>query len=93
MPLRQKLIEARALIDTPEKLLQNGLYSDGKGCFCSLGALFQGDAYLAGARALKSAIDVPIPKNMSSIPWFNDNHTHAEVMAMWDRAIEGCEDV
>lgn len=92
------LIAAKALIDTPEKWTQEEMARDAYGkitdyegesatCFCSLGAACKvtaGSGFTYGylVRALSAAGDG------TYIVDFNDSHTHAEVMAVWDKAID-----
>jgi hypothetical protein len=57
-------------------------------CFCTLGALFkanQGGSGQTCEDAFRILHQVIPP---GGIPMFNDNHTHAEVMAAFDRARE-----
>lgn len=98
------LKEAKSLIDTPEKWTKEtyarstsgGVISeheDGAVCFCSLGAFFR-VAKSADVVYMDSGWDILIKAvklikpTAYSVATFNDNHTHAEVMAMWDKAIE-----
>lgn len=97
------LEDARKLIETPDKWTQGeyardgmgreiSLYESGITCLCALGALrlatkriwdwnFKGDAVLVDAKtALRNVMIEPIPR-------FNDSHTHAEVLAAFDKAI------
>ena len=63
-------------------------------CWCSLGALVATGADVwarSDAKVLlREAIRAPIVPGSwtSDIAGYNDNHSHAEVMQMWDRAIE-----
>lgn len=89
------LIAARALIATPEKWLK-GMLDNNAGCYCAMGAVrqiavqpehqrlwrvSQTDEYKLLCRAL--------PKPYFGIPGFNDARetTHADVLALFDRAI------
>lgn len=88
------LIAARKLIDTPEKLLQNGLANnEGFGLpatkFCSIGALTEAGGLPGAYGAAHLALIEALPHTVltSSIAHFNDESTHPEVMALWDRAI------
>lgn len=88
--LRDDLIAARALIDTPEKWTKGSYERDG--CYCVAGALriaiFGGlddngpywDRYRTAKRSL----------HPSDVILFNDasETTHADMMALFDRAIE-----
>lgn len=66
-------------------------------CFCSYGALRVAnnrdtDYKLVGAEYLWKAIEmVSNGSEVYSIDQYNDSHSHSEVMAMWDRAIELAE--
>lgn len=95
--MKAQLIAAKALIDTPEKWIQGNAAEDAKGNqisphdvaavrFCSVGALghvFSDDEYGDAVDYLKSHLG-----GYGFVAEFNDTHTHAEVMAAWDRAIE-----
>jgi hypothetical protein len=88
--LLETLNKAQDLIRDPKNWIQ-GDFTNGKGCYCSLGALdvvanngqynliraYLGDA----ARELTS-------NEVIGTAGFNDSHTHEEVMQMWDRARE-----
>ena len=102
MKTSEILIAAKALIDEPGKWTQGAAARDANGraieaeepysaavCFCSIGALDASTqdcftAFIDGKRFLKKAI------SLRDVVYFNDTHTHthAEVMQMWDRAIE-----
>lgn len=95
----QTLIDGRALIATPESWTQgvaardvNGVpidpLSEGAVCFCTSGALQAVTPYtIPAAQFLWKALDAIMGQ-----PWgpigYNDTHTHAEVLAVWDKAIE-----
>lgn len=94
MTLKNDLIAAKALIDTPEKW-GKGSFDLGRGCYCALGALGVaqngrpwGFTDLAAQHLIKS-----LPKGWASVACFNDDFhtTHADVMALFDRAIEAAE--
>lgn len=64
-------------------------------CFCSLGALahvsgLHPDGTLPGESTLAEVIakDLGLPPEIGFVPDFNDTHTHAEVLAAFDAAIE-----
>lgn len=86
MTLADDLRAARALIDSPEKWLKNELRRDG--CFCAMGA---GLEVKNGAVLL--AIQGQLPDPYSTIPAYNDlpTTTHADIMALFDRAITDAE--
>lgn len=92
------LRKAKALIDTPEKWCQETYAANAYGAsveirnpaacsFCSTGALIK---VLGG---YWDSYKYPVyfgmtPKQLFD---FNDSHAHAEVMALWDKAIERAE--
>jgi len=97
-PELELLINARKLIENPECWTQGVFACDEDGfvtdieegvCFCSMGAIIRADgglgneSYIAAFGAMQSVIG-----NSTSISRFNDTHTHAEVLAMFDKAIE-----
>lgn len=90
------LINAKSLIDTPDKWLQGSNACDMHGnyvpptsataCkFCSLGAL----AHFLTSSTLVASIDAhtAVRNVVGSIVLYNDFSTHDEVMAAWDIAI------
>ncbi len=101
MKTNELLIEARRLIEKPENWLQRTYARDTDGTpvpdtdpsacrFCSKGALYAAafrnrvdeDEEDKASKALDAAVGGrPFVK-------FNDTHTHAEVLAAFDRAIE-----
>lgn len=95
MSVKQILIEAKALIDTPEKWTQDAYARDVEGqvttpssihavCFCSTGAINKVNApFTKRDRALTHLTN----SFGTCVPDFNDQHTHAELMDAWDRAI------
>ncbi len=87
--VRENLIAAKALIDTPEKW-GKGAYEPSPGCFCILGALFEASGRQTAYGAPYDAIERQLPwGNKSGIVKFNDapETTHADIMALFDRAI------
>lgn len=98
---------AKAKIENPKHWTQGAYYRDENGheaysmhhgvCFCSYGALRVAnnrdtDYKLVGAEYLWKAIEmVSNGSEVYSIDQYNDSHSHSEVMAMWDRAIELAE--
>jgi hypothetical protein len=89
-----QLRAARALISDPAKWTQGTIARDwtGKGttadavdafCWCAVGALEKVASNAQPFRALKWAM----PSGYRSIVSFNDTHTHAEVLALFDKAI------
>lgn len=101
--LKDNLIAARALIDTPEKWTrhtyarnEHGLdvneNSNSAVCFCIMGALNKATGDQAGALPLTQHLAVNLPTKFDRIPAFNDDPTttHADVLALFDRTIEQC---
>lgn len=92
--VRENLIAAKALIDTPEKWGKGAFISGSSGCLCVLGALgvaARSDAYAwnyQDANALLSVLPFKASSE-TSLAKFNDDPrtTHADVMALFDRAI------
>jgi hypothetical protein len=87
--VKENLIAARALIDMPEKW-GKGSYQEG-GCHCAIGAVLKvqgllGISCFAGdeENALKAALPT-----LDMVEHFNDHPftTHADIMALFDRAI------
>ncbi len=94
MIVRDNLIAARALIDTPEKWQKGRFRSERKTyrCYCALGALFEvcgtGTDALASCRAaLINALPVAWQPRMTAR--YNDlpSTTHADILSLFDRAI------
>lgn len=94
--VKDDLIAARALIDTPEKWCKGAFELDGH--LCALGALRKattGSARLPNAapgefvRYIRARMWIE-SKVSSGVEHFNDDPatTHADVLAMFDRAIE-----
>lgn len=95
--IAQVLRDARALIDTPDKWTK-GKFENG-GCYCALGAVAKvcgfdpRNAWLGEMDAVHRALDASLPFGFEATPDFNDhrNTTHADVMALFDRAIAAAE--
>ncbi len=90
------LIAAKMLIDAPERWCRDETERacpDGRTERCSFGALVAVNYEREDNRLILEAYhallkEVPFTYTMaSSVERFNDTHTHAEVMALWDRAI------
>lgn len=96
------LIAARKVIEKPENWTQGVLaknrygnavyvYSEEAACFCSMGALYRA---VDEDDCLKTNIIDDVAAILSSIvqddtvAGFNDKSTHAEVLALFDKAIE-----
>jgi hypothetical protein len=99
MSLKDDLIAAKALIDSPEKWTK-GTYRDEAGCMCPIGAV-------AKAMGVEYSVTPPnlgsverllndIAASVSDAPTvvaFNDRvtTTHADIMALFNRAIEAAQ--
>jgi hypothetical protein len=89
--VKENLIAAKALIDTPEKWIKGSFHK--AGCFCAVGALgmaSNGNPENWGydeREALLRAL--PVDAVAYSVALFNDDPdtTHADIMALFDRAI------
>lgn len=97
--VKENLIAAKALIDTPEKWGKDE-YEPGPGCYCLAGAIFaaKGEGFnpwkennSPEAKAIENGLN-ELYDGLS--PWrsyvdFNDDPstTHANIMALFDRAI------
>lgn len=84
----QILIAARALIEKPENWCK-GEYQKGDAC-CALGAIHrvknENPCVFSDSGPEYSALCIAM--DGASINYFNDIHTHAEVIAAFDKAIE-----
>lgn len=96
MSVKENLIKAKALIDTPEKWTR-GEYMH-SGCFCALGALAEAlDIDPVSARLSMTpellALRGAVPEPFFSVWRYNDepSTTHADVLALFDRAIEAAK--
>lgn len=98
MNTHEILIAAKALIDTPDKWIKGRYAATASGqtigpdekaatCFCSMGAIHRISENFDDASRAVIALEKNIPSDLGIIS-FNDYKTHAEVMAMFDRAIE-----
>jgi len=93
--LKQVLIKARELISKPENWTQRATARSADGrrvsalsteavCYCAMGAMVKVAPLYLGSRLdflLSAAVQ-------ESAAHYNDTHTHAEVLAMFDKAIE-----
>ena len=90
MGVRENLVAARALIDTPEKWGKG----DGRKCMCAVDACFA--VYDAqAAYALDNATPAGFGGGKAKLrpaADFNDHPdtTHADILALFDRAIAAC---
>ena len=89
MSVRESLIAARALIDTPEKWIK-GSSRNGQGGYCALGAMDKIGPESGCYLALRSALPSEEPGFVAA---YNDlpTTTHADILALFDRAIAACE--
>lgn len=96
MTVKQNLIAARALIDTPEKWHRGSMRSDG--CVCAMGAVADitkaagRTGWISETREYK-ALRAVLPRAFNHVPAFNDDPatTHADIMDLFGRAIAACE--
>jgi hypothetical protein len=94
--VKENLIAARALIDTPEKWVQEK-YIDGDGCMCAAGAIRKATGERLGET--ECWLDLFVRREFycdfgfATIEEFNDDRmtTHADIMALFDRAIAAQE--
>lgn len=92
MQVSEVLKAAKDLIKDPAKWTQ-GAYQNEAGCLCSLGAIARAanlpncdiDRHPA-AKLLLKVVEWNVPK-FHNFAYFNDDHTHTEVMEAFDKAI------
>jgi len=67
----------------------------GATCFCSAGAIqaVRNTACEEETREYEILKEVAIELGSPGVPSYNDSHSHAEVMAMWDKAIARAEEL
>lgn len=84
--VKENLIAAKALIDTPDKWIKHAFERDG--CFCAVGAVRTVQKAETG-RALDALYEAADELCGRGVMRFNDaeNTTHADIMALFDRAI------
>lgn len=106
MNVKQKLIEARALIADPANWTQRRYARNKRGhpvdydsqravSFCAAGACFKVADILnvfGGETGMIGSLNRQLPADFTELTIFNDNSTHDEVLALFDRAIEACDD-
>lgn len=95
--VKENLIAARALIDTPEKWIKGEFGDMVSGCYCSIGAVAavlgisgeETELNSKEAGALARAMPGGWGEDGICVPDFNDADatTHADIMALFDRAI------
>lgn len=104
MSLADDLRKAKALIDTPEKWGKGRFFDPETRCFCALGAAREGaggDVSIMGMppdgygryQDVHLALYAALPVGFISVPRFNDapSTTHADIMALFQRAIDAAE--
>lgn len=97
--VKENLIAAKALIDTPEKW-GRGDYENEAGCLCAYGAIMKAkygfvleydDGPFSEDHALMHALPPlsGVKFDLADVSAFNDHPdtTHADIMALFDRAI------
>jgi len=98
MTVLRTLIAARKLIENPDdwwdgKLFDLSKHYMGKHCMVTaINRVCRGNDESCYP-AMKSIADCLGGWGNTSISYFNDNHTHAEVLAVFDRAIENETDI
>ena len=92
MSVKDDLIAAKALIDTQEKWRQDGRYGLLSGSLCAEGAC------MTATRSYNQLVDflydaLPGKNRWKSVAEYNDDRrtTHADIMALFDRAIAAQE--
>lgn len=102
-PALEILEQAQNLIRDPEHWITDYYASDNRGdlcepseeratCFCSVGAVMRASGtsglnYRRAKRLLDQAVEKHAP-NYAGIVDYNDSHTHADVMRMFNKAKE-----
>jgi hypothetical protein len=95
MKASEILIKAKEVIVDPKNWIQrsyaldkdnNTLYGSDKNsiCFCSIGAIQK----VLGRNKLNKAENFLREAAGGNMVDYNDNHSHSEVMEVWDKAIE-----
>lgn len=99
---KQTLIAARALIEKPENWTRRALARDVDNisltaddpdaiCFCAIGAIRKiANSTKEEEFALEKLRQLDVVTSVG-VAIYNDTHTHAEVLAMFDLAIEAAE--
>jgi hypothetical protein len=90
MTTKERLTLARGVIATPEKWCQGALLRV-NGTRCALGALFFAGIADKGnydADPAYQALCRAMGLTNGNMGYFNDNHTHAEVLEAFDKAIQ-----
>ncbi len=97
MSVKENLIAARALIDTPEKWGKGDDLANGGSCVmlaCSHVGRGPSLAFEDMRSALIKALPAGAPLIGPAVVRFNDHPdtTHADIMALFDRAITACDE-
>lgn len=91
--VKENLIAAKALIDTPEKWIKGELHEvvGARHCYCIYGALAQVVRTEEDDAGVVGALRAVAPHRYLSV--FNDaaTTTHADIMALFQRAIDAEE--
>ena len=95
--VKENLIAAKALIDTPEKWLKYDLRNEDRTCFCAIGAIEMAAEYgpnngdlFNSPEVIALASSLPRPSDTwTDVSFFNDRKStkHPDIMALYDRAI------
>lgn len=104
--ISELLVNAKTIIDTPEKWCKGILHDGTTGAFCSLGAVLEAtrEYYINGEFAFRDALlirmEYYMERALNQMGWrypvissFNDLVTtsHSDVMEMFDKAIIAAE--
>jgi hypothetical protein len=85
--VKEILIAARKRIEKPQNWLRHSYYNKNKTAFCAAGAIREEDGTIGPIQSpALTALRQVIGKD-DLIGDFNDTHTHAEVLAAFDKAI------
>lgn len=88
------LVAAKALIDTPEKWWKGSYHNDAGDCFCAMGAVLHVtdcNPFSSRVRACRELLEAAVPiMTRQPVGLYNDEFstTHADIMALFDRAIK-----
>lgn len=102
MTTKEILVAAKALIEKPEAWTRGVLARDAAGfeadvrspaatCFCASGAIMRTTYDDMERRGAWDAFHAAIGEDSPLLTTWNDNHGHAEVLAMFDKAIAAAE--
>lgn len=90
MSVKADLIEARAVIADPAKWFKGSRSASG---FCAVSAIHFVTGTGGDLIACRKALEAELTRGWSSVIMYNDARTttHADIMALFDRAIEHAE--